>query len=375
MTLLSAKDDYVQKYIEALTQRTPQNIINEQGFDFTIGSPLRAVGEGLSIVAAASQDTTEEECKRQAREIMFLLAGVEPIPASRATGVMSITSTVTLTLDPGEPVYSTETGRKVAETLEETVFTGAETLDVKIIADDAGADVSFAAGTLFLTASNQSGTNPLIINNGTDEETDYARTQRVQDALKAKAHGTVQALINTAEAVVLVDENGLVTERVKNVLMSFPWKSEDPQTLDPDRVGEIVMSIQSSLGVPSQELLDAIELALVGQNDLDPSGKQGAGQNVVVNPVGTEDIAFVVPYKKADGGNHTQITTDVNSAITTYVTSLNQGEPINPTNWQAALVGIVGVEYYDEPNLEPSTLQTIDPEKIWNITTITVNEI
>ena len=173
----------------------------------------------------------------------------------------------------------------------------------------------------------------------------------------------------------LTDVNGIVTEYVVDVLMSFPWKHEDPETLDPVRLGEIVMSIQSSLGVPSQELLDAIELSLVGVDELDPTGKQGAGQNVLLSPVDTEDIAFVVPYYIAAGGVHSQIVTDVQSAVTAYVESLTQGQPVNPTNWQAAISDIEGVDHYDEENLVPSTLQTIDSNKIWNITSITVNQL
>ena len=373
MALLKSKDEYVQKFIEALTDRTPSNIINESGFDFTIGSPLRGFGEGLAIIAAISQDTTEEECKKQAREATFVLSGVETISASKANGVLDITSVESIIISPGEPVYSTETGNKVAEVTEEAIFTNVETKDVQILADTAGADVAFPALTLFLTASNQSGTNPLLINNGADKETDYERTQRVSDALKSKAHGTATALIFAAESVVLLDGNGAVIESVKNVFMSFPWKHEDPETLDPDRLGEILISVQSSLGIPSQDLIDAIQLELTGNDEL--SGKQGAGQNVVLSAVGTTDINFTVPYKKATGGVHATIVTLIESAISTYVATLDQGEPLNPTDWQASIVGIEGVEYYDEPNLLPATIQAIDPVKIWNIDTITVTEI
>lgn len=373
MPLLKAKDDYLQKFIEAIIQRTPTDIINEQGFDLTIGSPLRALGEALCTVAAISQDTTEKEVKKEARETLFILSGVETIGASKANGELSITSTETIVIPVNEPVYSNETGSKVAEVIEEVSFTGSETLDVKILADDAGADISFNVGTLFLTADNQSGTNLLLIDNGTDAETDYDRTLRVQEALKAKAHATAPALIATAETTTLKDENGVIIESVKNVFISFPWKHEDPESFDPDRYGEIVMSIQSSLGVPSQELLDEVQLQLTGSSELD--GKQGAGQNVVQNPVETKDIAFTVPYKKLDGGVHAVIEALIQSAITTYVAGLNQGEPINPTDWQAAIAGIAGVDYYDEPNLVPGTIQTIESFKIWNITSITVNEI
>lgn len=375
MTLLSAKDDYSQKYIEALTERTPSNVINEGGLDYTPGGSLRAVGEGIATVAALSQDTTEAECKKQAREVMFLLAGVETIPASKANGYLTITSTETTTLPAGSPVYSTLTGSKVAETVEEVVFTDVEEIDVNILADEAGSAVSFPATTLFLTADFLSGTNPLLINNGKDAETDYARTQRIQPALKAKSQGTVQALISAAESVVLTDENGIITESVVGAVVSFPWKHEDPETLDPTRLGEIVMSIHSSLGVPSQELLDAIVLELVGVDELDPSGKQGAGQEVVVNPVDTADIAFSVPYFIAAGGVEAQIEIDVQSAITTYVNSLSQGDPVNPTDWQAAIVGIEGVDHYDEPNLSPSILQELEVDEIWNITSITVTDV
>lgn len=375
MTLLQAKDDYVQKYIEALTERTPSDVINDGGLDYTIGDPLRALGEALATVAALSQDTTEAEAKKQSREIMFLLAGVETIPASKASGSMSITSTQSTTLLAGSIVYSTVSGNNVATTLEDTVFTNVEVFDINIISDEAGSEVSFPVSTLFMTEEFLSGTNPLLIDNGTDAETDYARTQRVQPALKAKAQGTVQALINAAESVFLTDESGIVTESVIDVLMSFPWKHEDPETLDPTRLGEIIVSIQSSLGVPSQELLDAIKLELVGVDELDPTGKQGAGQEVSVNAVDTKDIAFVVPYFIAIGGVEAQIEIDVQSAVTTYVNNLTQGKPINPTDWQATLVGIDGVDHYDEPNLEPSTLETLGTNEIWNITLITVTDV
>lgn len=370
---LSTRDEYVQKFIEAVQQRTPSNIQNEGGFDFTIGAPLRGFGEGLCAVTAIAENTAEAEIKKQARETMFLLAGVEQISASKANGVLSITSTQTITILEGEPVYSTETGGKVAEVLEDVSFTDIETKDVRIIADEAGSDVSFDVGTLFITADNQSGSNLIVINNGTDAETDYERTSRIQAALKAKAHGTAPAILTAAAAVTVEDEFGIVIESVKDVFMSFPWKHQDPETLGPDQLGEIVMYIQSSLGVPSTDLLDAIQLELTGNDELD--GKQGAGQNIDLRPVETTDVAFVVPYKRAAGGVHDTIETDIQSAITNYVTDLNQGDAINPTDWQATLLDIEGVEYYDEANMTPATIQTIESYKIWNITSITVTEI
>ena len=376
MVLLASKDELVQKGIEATIERTPDDIRNEQGFDFTIGSPLRAFMEGLGIITSLSQDTTEEEVKKQARETLFILSGVTIIPASKASGVLEITSTQSLTIDAGESVFSTATGTKVAETTEEVSFVNVEVKDVAILSDIAGADVSFPAGTLFLTIPNQSGGNLLLIDNGTDEETNYERTQRVADALKAKAHGTAPALITTAEAVNIKDGSGVVIESVVNALMSFPWKHEDPETIDPDRLGEIVMSIQSSIGVPSQDLLDEIQLQLTGNDELD--GKQGAGQNIVLNAVDTEDIAFVVPYVKLISGVHATIEANIQSKITTYVESLTQGQAVNPTDWQAAISGTnkpVGVDYYDEENMVPSTIQEIDEFKIWNITSITVTDV
>jgi len=378
-TNLKTKDDFLQKFIEALTARTPSDIQNEEGFDFTIAAPLRSLGEGLCDVAAISQDTLEAEVKKQARETMFLLAGVEPIPASRASGNLNITSTQSIVIPIGEPVYSSETGNKVAEVVAEVTFTNIETKNVQILADNSGADISFSVDTLFLTASYQSGSNPLIINNGTDEETDYARTLRIEGALKAKAHGTAPALKTAAENVTLTDINGAIIESVKDVLMSFPWKHTDPELLDPDRYGEIIMSIQSSLGVPSIELIDAIQLELTGNDELD--GKQGAGQNVVIQAVTTEDIAFSVDYvptKILSVEEEAAVELEIQSKITTYVYNLVQGESIIPTEWQAAISGDNqpdNVDYYDEETLSPSTVQTIASTSIWNITNIVVTKL
>ncbi len=379
---VQTKDDYTAKFIEAVEARTPSDIQNEAGFDFTKGSPLRAYGEGLSIVVAVADQNNESEVKKQARETLFFLAGVETIPASKASGALSITSTQALTILQGEVVYSSELGTRVGEVVEDVVFAGAETNDVTMISDLSGADVVFEAGTLYLLAANQSGSNLTVINNGTDEETDYERSQRIRDALLAKTSGTVQALTNAAENTVLTDPGtGAVTESVVSVFMSFPWKHLDPITIDPDRLGEIVMSIQSSLGVATQDLLDVIELNLVGTSELDPQGKQGAGQNVLLESVGTEDIAYTVPYvptKALTTQEEDAIELEIQGNITTYTNSLTQGQPIVPTDWEQSIKDDNQpefVDYYDEDNLEPSTIQTIGETNIWNITSITVTKL
>lgn len=382
MTTIITKDEYSAKFIEALEQRTPSDVINEGGLDYTIGAPIRGFGEGLSIVSAVSDQNNEAEVKKQAREILFFLAGVDTLPASKASGNLFITSTQTLTILSGEPVYSTELGTRVGEVVSDVEFTGAESLNVVMIADTAGADVSFTQATLYMLAANQSGTNLVIINNGTDEETEYEKSQRIRSALLAKTSGTVQALTNAAENTVLTDiGTGAITESVVSVFMAFPWKILDPNTIDPEQLGEIVMSIQSSLGVATQDLLDAIELELVGTSDLDPQGRQGAGQNVLLQSVGTEDVAYIVDYvptKVLSTPEEDAIELDIQSKITAYTVSLTQGQPIIPTDWQTAISGDnlpEFVAYYDEGTLSPSTVQTITATNIWNITSITVTKL
>ena len=379
---LKTKDDYLAKGIEAVEQRTPIDIINEAGFDFRKGAPLRGLLEGESIVVAISDQNNEAEVKLQARETLFILAGVETIPASRASGDLSITSTQSITILGGEPVYSTELGTRVGEVVEDISFLNVEVKNVTMISDDSGSDVVFNQSTLYIIADFQSGTNPVIINNGTDEETDYERSQRIRAALLAKTSGTIQALTNAAESVQRIDGGtGAVLESVTDVLIAFPWKHLDPQTIPPEQLGEIVMSIQSSLGVPTQDLLDAIELELVGTDELDPQGRQGAGQNVLVQAVGTENVAYIVDYvptKVLSGPEETAIELDIQSKITAYTNSLTQGEPVIPTDWQAAISGDNTpefVDYYDEGTLSPSTVQTISATNIWNITSITVTKL
>jgi hypothetical protein len=381
-TTIITKDDYLEKFLEALIARTPSDIQNEAGFDLTKGSPIRADGEGLSIVVAVADQTNETEVKLRARDTLFILAGVETIPASRSSGDLSITSTQSTTIPAGEAVYSLELGTRVGEVVEDVDFVNVETKNVTMISDAAGSDVIFNAGTLYILADFQAGTNPVIINNGTDEESDYDRSKRIRAALLAKTSGTIQALTNAAENTVLTDsETGAVIESVVNVQIGFPWKHLDPQTIPPTQLGEIVLSIQSSLGVPSQDLLDAIELELVGTDELDPQGRQGAGQNVLTQGVGTEDVAYVVDYvptKVLSGPEEDAIELDIQGKITAYTKSLIQGQPIVPTNWQAAISGDnlpEFVAYYDEGTLEPSTVQEIAETNIWSITSITVTKL
>ncbi len=82
---LKTKDDYLAKGIEALEQRTPIDIINEAGFDLRKGAPLRGLLEGEAIVVAISDQNNESEVKKQARETLFILAGVVTVLISIGT--------------------------------------------------------------------------------------------------------------------------------------------------------------------------------------------------------------------------------------------------------------------------------------------------
>ncbi|MCP4749374.1 MAG: hypothetical protein GY866_00640 [Proteobacteria bacterium] len=367
---LSVKDEYLKTFTEALIARTPSDIQNESGFDLTIGSPLRALGEGFCAVAAVSHNSDTEEFQKQAKETIFQLASVGKEPAKAAWGYLTITSLEDGTVYANTPVFHTS-GGSVATVASDVAFTGAETKDVLVSANVSGADVAFAAGTLFLTPTGFSGTNTRDIDNGTDAETDYERISRFKKELLKLKQATIGTILSVVEDCVLTDENGIAVESVRNAAISFPWKN-DPE-VPPDEYGEILLYIRSSLGTPSQDLLDLVETTLEGEDET--KGIQGAGQNIRVLASPYSDVAFTVPLKLADGYALTTVEPLVKSAIQNYIDALKQGESVNPTNWQSAAGAVEGVEYLDEANLSPSTIQTLQSNAYWNITSINVSEM
>jgi len=374
-TLLSEKDKIAQALIANITKRTPTNIKNVGGFDFTPGSPLRAMLEGFAVQADSVKKDIASTFDQERLNAMKILAGVDNNPASKATGTMDITCDTDFTLTAGTPVMSTAKSKAVATVISDVVFDGDPTPELKvvnIIANDSGVDVSFPIGDLYFTAGNLSGTNAETINNGKDAETNYELVQRIHIALLAKKEATVAAITAKTLLVKLYDGSGSIIEEVKSVLMTFPWQT-DPEPLVED-VGDINLYILSSLGVASVELLAAIDLALLGTTIED--GVQAAGMDINLIDSPKKNIAFTVGGVVVDAGYtfEPDVRVNIQGAIADYIASLGMGDPINPTDWQVAAAQAEGVNYFDEGTLSPSTPQTLALYETWNVTGYTITE-
>jgi len=292
-TILSEKDKIVQAMIANITKRTPSNIRNEGGFDFTPGSPNRAELEAIAIQIDSGKKDIASVFDQERLNAMKVLAGVDNNPASKATGTMDITCDTDFTLVAGTSVMSTSQSKAVATVITDVTFDGdpiPELKTVQIIANDAGKDVSFPIGDLYFSASNLSGTNASTINNGTDKESNYDLVQRIDVALLAKKEATIAAITAKTLLVKLYDGSGNITESILDVLMQFPWQTDpSPQIED---VGDIDLYILSSLGTASASLITAVETALLGTTASD--GVQAAGMDINVYTSPKQNIAFVV---------------------------------------------------------------------------------
>ena len=374
-TLLSPKDQIVQNLISNITKRTPTNLRNEGGFDFTPGSPNRAVIEGYAIQADSSIKDISSIFDQERLNAMKVIAKVDNNPETKATGTMDITSDTDFTLVAGTSVMSTAQSKAVATVITDVVFDGDPTPELKtvqIIANDAGKDVKFPIGDLYFTALNLSGTNASIINNGKDAESNYELVQRINTALLAIKEATVAAITAKTLQVKLYDGSGNVTEEVLDVLLRSPWHFDpSPQIED---VGDIDLYIISSLGTASASLLSAISLALLGATDED--GVQAAGMDINVLDSPKQNVAFVVGGVVVLPGYtfEPDVRLNIQGAIDTYVKSLGMGESINPTTWQGIAGAAEGVDYFDEGTLSPSTEQTLAVFETWNITGYTITD-
>lgn len=374
-TLLSPKDQIVQNLISNITKRTPSDLRNEGGFDFTKGSPNRAIIEGYSIQSDSAIKDISSIFDQERLNAMKVIAKVDNNPASKANGTMDITCDTDFTLVAGTSVMSISQSKAVATVVFDVVFDGdpvPELKIVQIIANDSGKDVIFPIADLFFTATNLSGTNAGTINNGKDAESNFELVQRINAALLAIKEATVSAITAKTLQVKLFDGSGNIIEEVLDVLLQTPWHFEpSPEVSD---VGLIKLYIISSLGTASAELITAIELALLGLTDED--GVQAAGMDIDVFDSPKQDIAFVVGGVVVLPGFDFEpdVRVNIQGAISDYVKSLKMGKALNPTKWQTAAGAAEGVDHFDESTLTPATEQTLLAFETWNITGYTITE-
>lgn len=374
-TLLSEKNQIVENLIANITKRTPSDLRNEGGFDFTKGSPNRAEIEGFAIQTDNTKKDIASVFDEERLKAMKVMAKVDNDPASKASGIMDITSDTDFTLIAGTSVMSIAQSKAVATVLFDVTFDGdpiPELKEVQIIANDAGEDVLFPIGDLFLTPTNLSGTNNETINNGSDEESNYELVQRIEEALLAIKEATVGAITAKTKAVKIFDGGGNIIEEILDVLLQTPWHFNPlPEVED---VGLIKLYILSSLGTASAEIIAAVELALLGATDED--GVQAAGMDIDVLDSPKQDIAFVVDGTVVLPGFtfEPDVRVNIQGAIADYVTALKMGQPINPTKWQTAAGAAEGVDHFDESTLTPATEQTLASFETWNITGYTITE-
>lgn len=374
-TLLSPKDQIVERLIASITKRTPSDIRNEGGFDFTPASPNRADLEGFAIQTDSAIKDIASIFDQERLNAMKIIAKVDNNPAKKASGTMDITSNTDFTLVAGTSVMSIAQSKAVATVLFDVVFDGDPTPELKIvqiIANDAGVDVSFPIGDLFFTATNLSGTNAVTIDNGKDAESNYELVQRINTALLAVKEATVAALTAKTFQVKVFDGFGNIIEEVLDVLLQTPWHFEPSPEVS--EVGLIKLYIVSSLGTASNDLLTAIALALLGATDED--GVQAAGMDIDVFDSPKQNIAFVVGGVVVLPGFtfEPDVRVNIQGAIADYVGSLKMGAPINPTTWQGVAGAAAGVDHFDEGTLLPSTEQTLLAFETWNITGYTITD-
>ena len=197
-------------------------------------------------------------------------------------------------------------------------------------------------------------TNANAITGGVNQETDYQYKQRFQAYIEGLAGANIAGLITGALTV-----DGITSASVQEL---FPPVSNVNVRLYVDD--------GSSAGASAAKVTEVQDIIDGDGTETNP-GYRAAGVNVsVLAPaVVTQNVTMTVTV--STGIDLTQMETDINLALTTYVNSLGVGSDIIHAELIAAVMDVYGVT--DVSVTTPSANVTISTSQVGRLGTVTVN--
>lgn len=229
--------------------------------DFNPGSVARTVVEGPAVEMEELYLQMFIGLREAIPIATFQSFGFDKLPASYASGFVSVSKIIAPTADmaiPAGTIFTAQDGRSYLSTTAAVWPAGTAIITLPIVAALPGTASNIASGlinssALFgaeFTISNQA------ISNGTDAEGDAEREARFAEFIAALSRGTIMACLYAARQASARDASGNIFEYVtRSGLVEI--------------AGFVRIYVYSSLGVPSAALLANGQMLIDGQKDLD----------------------------------------------------------------------------------------------------------
>jgi hypothetical protein len=210
--------------------------------DWNVGSVQRTLSEGVAVVGERLSENLTIGLAEGIERGTYRSFDFPVLPASRATGVITASRSVTttsVTLPAGTRV-AVPNSTKVYQTLDSiTLGIGVASATGRIQAVDLGSFYNAPALAVTQLLSGGGGlavSNAAAIDGGEDEETDEARKARFKDFIQTLHRGTADAIAHGVRGAQLLDGGGSVTEQVVSaqvadgyaVASCYVWNGTSP---------------------------------------------------------------------------------------------------------------------------------------------------
>lgn len=184
-------------------------------------------------------------------------------------------------------------------------------------------------------------TNNAPIINGDDQESDAARISRFQNYILSLSRGTIIALESAAQNVNLTDANGNILEKVSQALVVEPFLTDSGKP-----IGQIQIYVDNGSGTASSTLVNQVSNVIFGyvdSNGFEHPGYLAAGVEAKVIAVTPFTVNVTCTLTLQPGANAGTVSTNAQTAMTTYIQSLTISQPVLIAQLTSAAINTVGV--------------------------------
>lgn len=317
--------------------------------DFLPGGKTRTKLEAVALELEQQDYQVYQAIKKAIPIALYAGFSFPPLAAVRASGNVTFSAAVApaqdVTIPKGTLVATTESTTAQAKTFETSaaavLAAGQTSVVVPILCTVPGSAGNTGVGTVNVIKTTVPGidtvTNVSAITNGTDVESETARSIRFREYIASLSRGTAAALEYAAKTARLIDAGGIVTERVVQA------KAYDAAAATAGFADVFVHngtgSTSAGLITEAQKLIDGY----TGADGVKVAGYKAAG--IVVTVAGATELSqdvTVTVTKKTDADAAT-VEAAAEAAASTYIASLKIGEKFVYHELVERIMAVAGV--------------------------------
>jgi|LSQX01.2.fsa_nt_gb uncharacterized phage protein gp47/JayE len=276
--------------------------------DFSIGSTIRTLFEAVAFEIEELYVSIKTAIETAIRESVYLTFGFERRPAIRSTTTLIITlfTPHEAFIIPKGTRFATSEGITFATVNDVSIDAADTTKDLLVMCTTAGSIGNVAANTITTMVDNipiiKSVTNPEVVTNGRNMESDASRKTRFVSYIRSLSKGTLEALryaLSTVPEITSI-----------SIAESLP--------------GIVKIYISTTTGIVSDEVMNKAKEAI--------EKYRAAGIQVVIAPVTRIPVDVSIRLGLSNMQNSTAIKNQVQNGIINYLNNMLVGEDLLPNN-------------------------------------------